>query len=163
VRTIVGLSLLAVAFGGLLLFFVTSFAARHPSDVNLGPSTFPVGKASRLAARVRDQRAPFLFKDPLTSSAGRELYVQHLGNDDKRGWLAFSAYAPNAPHEVRCILQWSPSGLTFRDPCGGTTYPADGSSLQQYPTKVNAKGVVIVDLRTDVSGASSTTSTTAAR
>src|SRR5437764_1433362 len=79
VRTIVGLSIAAVVFGGLLLFFVTSFAARHPADVNLGPRTFPVGKASRLAARIRDQHAPLLFKDPLTSSAGRELYVQHLG------------------------------------------------------------------------------------
>lgn len=164
VRTIVALSLVAVAVGGLMLFFATSFAARHPDDVNLGPRTFPVGKASRLAARIRDQHAPLLFKDPLTSGAGREVFVQHLDRDDKHGWLALSAYAPDAPHEVRCILQWSSAENAFRDPCGRATYLADGSGLQQYSATVDAKGTVVVDLRSGAAASSSTTtSTTGAR
>lgn len=140
-------SAVAAVFAAAILLLVVRYASRHPDNVHLGNRVFSVAKASRLAARIHDERTPFLFRDPLASrGVGREIYVQHLGADSNRGWLAFAAYAPDAPRRIECILRWDRAAARFHDPCGGADFPSNGRGLTQYPASVNAKGIVVVDL-----------------
>lgn len=143
-------SVAGVVAAGLLTFLVVRFASQRPDEVNLGAKVFTFD-ARRLARDIERQREPLLFKDPLTSRPGREVYVQHLGADPKKGWFTIEAYAPGQPREIRCILDWDPIGRRFRDPCSESqqTFPPDGSGLRTYPTSVEEGGkVVVVDLRT---------------
>ncbi len=147
-RIVVIASVAGVVMAALLMVLVVRFASQRPDEVNLGDKVFQVADAERLARRIRAEGTPFLFKDPLTQRPGREVYVQHIGSDPKRGWLAIEAYAPGSPRRLECILQWDRTGARFRDPCGGGTYPADGSGLRTYPAEVDRGGQVVVDLRT---------------
>lgn len=151
-RMAVAFSVAGVLVAALLVWLVVDLAARQPDKVNLGDDTFVVGDAKRLASRIASDGEPFLFKDPLTSKPGREVYVQHVGRDEKKGWRAIEAYAPGAPRELRCILRWDRNDRLFRDPCssGGSSaiYPADGAGLRTYPAVVNDDGDVEVNLRT---------------
>lgn len=131
----------------MLVLFTVRFASQRPDDVNLGDKRFVVGRADRFAERIDSQRTPILFKDPLTSRPGRELYVQHLGSDVKEGWLAVEAYAPGQ-RKLECILGWDRDEQQFRDPCTDQTYPADGTGLVTYPGEVDDRTAVVIDLRT---------------
>ncbi len=141
-RAAVILGIAGVVVGAVLVALVTVLAAKQPDKVNLGDDTFVVGDAKRLAGHV-----PLLFKDPLTSKPGREVYVQHVGPDHRKGWLAVEAYAPGSPRQLRCILQWDGRGRVFHDPCSSATFPADGAGLRRYPVSVNRDGDVEVNLR----------------
>ncbi len=141
-RVLVAGSLAALAFAGVMLFFLVRFASRNPDQVNLGSPVFRVGRASRLAREV-DERGPFLFKDPLNRE--REVFVQHLGEDTGAGWSAIRAYASR--QTVDCLLRWEHERNRFLDPCTGQGYPPNGEGLVTYPARVE-KGVVSVDLRT---------------
>jgi len=136
VTTVVGLALAAV-----LVLVAVRFAADNPEKANLGSSVLPLD-AHRVAKEVRE-RGPVLFPDPLRR--GREIYVQHLGEDPDTGWLAVRAYA--AKVDVDCLLRWSRGRQAFLDPCTGRTYPPGGEGLTTYPAPVSG-GVVRVDLRT---------------
>ena len=146
-RMVVGAALFGVLLAGALVLLVVRFASQRPDDVNLGNDLFEVGRAD-VFARAIDRDGPILFKDPLTSRAGREIYVQHLGDDEDEGWLALDAYAPGAPREERCILEWDADDDVFTDPCGDTEVPADGEGVRTYPGEVDDRGAVIIDLRT---------------
>lgn len=137
---IVAASLVALAFAGLLVFVVVRFASENPDQVNLGPSVFRF-RATRLAQEV-DDRGPFLLKDPL--NRGREVYIQHVGDDARVGWLAIRAYASRP--SLDCLLRWEREGDQFVDPCTGQRYPAGGEGLTTYPAQVE-DGVVSIDLR----------------
>jgi hypothetical protein len=115
---------------------------------------FVVGRADRFAERIAEQGAPILFKDPLTSAPGRELYVQHLGDDEKEGWLAIEAYAPGE-RELDCLLSWDRKTAEFVDPCTKARFPADGAGLTTYPGEVDDRTAVVIDLRTRSSSGSS--------
>lgn len=151
VRLAVTLSIVGVLVACVLVWLVTDFAAERPDKVNLGDDTFVVGDAKRLAARIDEQGEPFLFKDPLTSKPGREIYVHHVGRDHRKGWVAVEAYAPGAPREVRCILVWHANDGVFTDPCSddeaADEYAADDDRLRRYEASVNGDGDVEVDLR----------------
>jgi hypothetical protein len=150
-QAIVVSSILGFAVAAAVVFLVVRYASSRPDEVNLGDRVFEVGRADRLARRITEQREPFLFKDPLNRE--RELYVQHLGRDSKKGWLAFEAYAPEAPRELRCLLDWQPNERRFRNPCGQpTSFPEDGAGLVSYEAKVNDSNIVVVDLRTRTEG-----------
>ena len=147
-RAVVVGSLILVAFAVVLMWLVVRFASNRPDDVNLpGGDTFVVGDAERFADRIDDQRAPILFKDPLSSRPGREIYVVHTGTDHETGWSAVLAYAPGAPREVRCILRWSADAARFEDPCGDTDYEVDDERLTRFEAEVNDAGRVEVNLR----------------
>ena len=146
-RMVVGAALFGVALAAVLVFLVVRFASQRPDDVNLGNDRFEVGRAD-VFARAIERDGPILFKDPLTSRAGREIYVQHLGDDEEEGWFALDAYAPDAPREERCILEWDGDEQVFVDPCGDVEVPADGEGVRTYPGKVDDRGAVIIDLRT---------------
>ena len=133
---------------GLLMWLVVQYASRKPDEVNLpGGDTFVVGNAERFAKRIADQREPILFKDPLSSRAGREIYVLHEGRDAEEGWSAVLAYAERNPRRVECVLRWDRQASEFVDPCTDETYRPDDDRLVRYPADVNDAGNVEVDLR----------------
>ena len=142
--TIVLTALGGVAAGFLIFLLVLAIAGPRSTRQSAG-ATFKVGPAKRLAPTVaRD--GPLLFQDLLNRS--RDIYVQFLGNDD---WRAFEAHAPDQPR--RCVLRWRPDDRRFLDPCNGRTYPADGTGLTSYQTRVEPNGLVVVDLTTPVTTA----------
>lgn len=131
----------ALAFAGLLVAVAVRYAARNPEKANLGSSVLSL-EADRLAREVAE-RGPVLFKDPLNRD--REIYVQHLGSDADKGWVAVRAYASRV--SLDCLLSWNASKRLFVDPCTRRSYPPDGEGLTTYPAPV-AGGVVRIDLRT---------------
>ena len=147
-RAVVVASLIGLVAAALLVWLIVQVASANPEAVNLGKDTFPLGDAKRLAGQIRDQDAPLLLKDPRSVAPGREIFVHHLGDDPKVGWLAVEAYTPGGTRELRCILEWDGTADTFRDPCSAATYPATGAGLTSYPASVNANGLVEVDFRT---------------
>ena len=146
-RAVVITSLVAVVAAGVLLALVVRFASQRPDEMNLGDKRFVVGRADRFAERIAEQGAPILFKDPLTSKPGRELYVQHLGDDERKGWLGVQAYSPGE-RRLECLLTWDTKTDEFVDPCSDERYPADGTGLTVYPGEVDDRTAVVIDLRT---------------
>jgi hypothetical protein len=144
-RRIVTASIAGVLVTALFVGYVVRVASSRPDRVNLGRHVFAVGRADLFADRIASD-GPILFKDPLTSRSGREVYVQHLGTDAKAGWVAIDAYPPGN-RRLDCLLRWEAKTERFRDPCGGATYAADGSGLRTYPGDVDDRGAVVIDLR----------------
>lgn len=129
-----------VAVGLVTATFLLAARSDDP-QVNLGDDVFEVGRADQLAGPI-ERDGPLLFQDLV--GRGRDLWVQHLGDDPEEGWLAFEAVAPGS--ERRCQLTWQPRQRAFRDPCTGRRHPADGRGLRHYRTTVEG-GRVHVDLR----------------
>ena len=129
----------AVAFvivAGAMLVVATLYVSRGHGKGQLAPTgTFTVRTAA-----IRDE-VPFLLPDA-SPAHRRDLYIQHIGSSDLRGWLAFSAYAPGQSRRD-CHLRWT--GSAFRDPCTGDEFPANGSGLTQYTVHVS-DGRLTVDL-----------------
>ena len=126
-----------------LLFAIVARAASNGGTSKSGSGKslagqFAVGSASGLAAQVASG-GPFLLPDPQNKS--RDLYVQHLGTDR---WLAFEARAAGAGRQ--CTLRWEAGPAHFVDPCDGRIYPADGAGLVSFPTHVDDKGRLVIDL-----------------
>ena len=123
---------------GVLLFLLVLALTGPRSTEQSARATFKVGSAERLARTVA-REGPLLFQDLLDRS--RDIYVNHLGAED---WRAFEAHAPGAPR--RCTLEWRPESREFVEPCDGRRFPADGTGLRSYPTRVDEDGLLIVDL-----------------
>lgn len=142
-----------------LLFAIVGRAASNGGTAKSGSGDslagqFAVGSASRLAAQVASG-GPFLLPDPQNKS--RDLYVQHLGTDQ---WLAFEARASGAARQ--CTLRWDGAATHFVDPCDGRVYPADGAGLVSFPTHVDDKGRLVIDLSQPVQPTVPTTGTATA-
>ncbi len=143
----------AGVLGGILIFAIVANLVGSGADQTDSPAaTFDVGPAEQRARTVA-RGGPILFQDLLNRS--RDIYVQHLGDVD---WRAFEAHAPGAPR--RCFLEWRASTRDFVDACDGRTFPADGTGLVHYPTRVDGRGHVVVDLRSPDTATTTTTSTT---
>lgn len=112
---------------GIALFAVVLQVAGPRSSENAADATFELS-ASLAGAIERD--GPLLFQDLLGGT--RDIFVQHLGGDN---WTAFEARRPGAPPE--CVLAWHAGERQFRDPCDGSTFPADGTGLVSFPTTVD--------------------------
>jgi len=110
---------------------------------------FDLGRAADFGPKI-EKDGPLLFPDPQGKS--RDIFIQFLGGTD---WRAFEARAPGASRQ--CVLKWEQAGRRFVDPCTKTVYPADGAGLVTFPTTVNDKGRVIVDLGNPVAPATTTT------
>jgi hypothetical protein len=132
------LGLLALA---LLLVFVVKLLS-DSGNSTLGDDTFDAN-ASVIADKVaRD--GPILFPDLLGKE--KDIYVQHLSEDRREGWLAFRATGPGK--DRRCTLRWDGVERIFRDPCDpAVTYPADGAGLEQYEASVQGSNKLVVNLR----------------
>ncbi len=141
-RAVVVTAVVVLLAAAGLLAVVVRLVAESPDRADLGPRVFKVARADRLAPRIAAD-GPLLFQDAL--NRGREIYVQHRGAEDDKGWIAFEAYGADAPHEPRCVLEWDESSRRFTDPCGEAAYPADGAGLVHYEATVE-DGIVVVDL-----------------
>jgi hypothetical protein len=145
-------TVIAVGLAALLVWSVVKFASQNPEKANLGDPVFNVGSAKRLAKEI-DERGPFLFQDPLSLGRGRNLYIQHLGDDPDTGWSAIEARLPDSE---ACAVTWDLEREEFVD-CRRNVHPPDGEGLTTYPGVVE-NGRVRVDLRTgSVNGVSTTT------
>ena len=150
-RTVLVTAVGAVLAAALLFALVARAMSTSSSSGSAGDSgggsargaQFDVGKAEDRAATV-DRSGPILFPDP--GGGSRDIYVQHLGGTD---WVAFEARASGAPRQ--CVLRWEQAARRFVDPCDGRVFPPDGAGLVTFPTHVNEKGRVIVDLSSPTS------------
>jgi hypothetical protein len=145
-RTVLFTAVGAVLAAALLFAVVARSAGTSSSSSSGGAvsgagnrvARFELGRAADYAKTIaRD--GPILFPDPQGRS--RDIFVQHLGGND---WRAFEARASGAPRQ--CVLSWERDNTRFVDPCDGRAYPVDGTGLVSFPTTVNDKGRVIVDL-----------------
>lgn len=134
-------AIVAIGLASLLVWSAVRFAAQNPDKANLGSNVFNVGNAQRLSREI-DERGPFLFQDPLSLGRGRNLYIQHLGDDPETGWSAIEARRAD---DGTCAVTWSLDREVFVD-CRGERHPPDGTGLVVYPGTVE-DGQVRVDLR----------------
>lgn len=139
-RALVLTGVAGVAAAALLVGLFVSLATKE-EGLQLGDKVFTAGRADRLARSI-ERDGPVLYPDPLKRSAGRNIYIQHLGEKATAGWLAFEAQVS----DPRCQLVWDEGTRTFTDPCTKATFPEDGDGLRQYPATVE-DGNVVVDLR----------------
>ncbi len=144
--------ILAVLTAVLLIVFVLRLARQPGAQVNLGDQQFDLGRDTVFAAKVA-AHGPLIFA-PLRGSI--TLYVQHLGTDPAHGWLAFGAHDPG--QRANCFVRWRPATRDFVDPCNQAVYPEDGRGLDQYATRVDPSGQVIINLRQRVTPPTSTSS-----
>lgn len=130
----------AVAMG--LAFLVAQAASRGDIEINLGDDRFSAGQVENIADAIADDDGlPLLFQDPV--GGGRHLYVQHLADNPRRGWVAFGAFDPNDPE---CVVQIDRSEKVLVNTCDESiTYPLDGTGLRFYPTSVE-EGRLYVDI-----------------
>jgi CHASE1-domain containing sensor protein len=128
----------------LVLFIVFAIRLANQSGQNkLGDQVFEAN--AQTISRNIDDDGPVLLQD--LSGGSRDVYVQHLSDDLRKGWRAFRATAPGA--ERRCTLRWDGAARVFRDEaCGtGATFPADGTGLEQFAAYVEGRNKLVVDLR----------------
>ena len=144
--------LLAVAIGVTLVELANSGTVKS----HLGSPVFLAGRARDLAPQVA--KGGPIGLPPLLGHS-RPIYLQHLGGDERKGWVAVQALIPG--EAGRCVLQWVASTATFRDPCTGAAYPADGAGLVRYPAVVLPSDRVQVDLRTPLAPGTTVTTGTA--
>ena len=130
--------LIAVAIGATLLELSRSGSVK----TQLGSPTFLAGRTRDYGPQIAAQ-GPILLPDPL--GGARNVYLQHVGSDLKRGWVTILAVPTNEP--PRCHVVWEQAVHRFRDPCTGRTYPADGTGLVRYPATVLPSGRIQIDLR----------------
>lgn len=136
-RTVVVLSLTAVAFAAVVLFMVVQYASRNPDAANLGSEVVTVN-AEVMAERIAET-GPRAYQDP---RGDRDVYLQHTGDDPEKGWVLVLAYPPDA----NCAVLWDVKRDVFEAPCTGRTYPPDGTGLTTFPAPVQ-DGKVVIDLR----------------
>lgn len=138
------LALGAVVAAVVVGFLVVAVTSNDPAQVRLGDDEFNAGFSEVLADAIAEgDGQPLVFSD--VSGGDRDLYVQHLGEDDSIGWYAFEARVPGTDD---CLAEWDADGRQFVSSCDDeVTFLADGTGLVAYPTRVDVDGRVIVDLR----------------
>lgn len=141
------LAVLGIAVAvGFMFFAVNLTGSDGGIEFKLGDDVFEAGKPE-LMARLIEEDGPIPYPDPVDK--GRDIFLQHLGDDPEDGWLAFDARRPGQPRE--CPLDWvatpdeGPVGY-FVDRCDDSvTITADGGDLPQYPVIVE-DDMLIVDI-----------------
>jgi hypothetical protein len=125
-----------------LAFLVARLASRGDVTIRLGDDRFDAGKVSNIADRIRDDGGlPILYPD--LTNRQRNLFVQHLAEKDRDGWVAFGAFDPKDPS---CGVALDREAKRLVDECTKATYPLDGTGLRFYPTKVDEDDRLQVDL-----------------
>ena len=152
-RRAVIIGAVGVAVAVVLLGLVIALANNGGGQVQLrlGDERFQDLEAEKTARGIT-KGGPILFPD--VGGGTRDIFINHLGDDPKAGWIAFDARRPGT--DRNCTLQWQADRRVFRDPCTGADVAADGTGLRQYPVVVNARGILIVDLNADARAGSTT-------
>ncbi len=147
-------AVLLVTVGGLIvgvLLFVAVMNSISSGQARseVGSNLYVLGSAKSLGGSI-DKQGPLLLSDPLGSK--RSIYVQHLGGND---WRTFDTRAPGSSSE--CLVVWQAAERAFVDGCSHQAYPADGTGLIRFPTRVNDDGKVLIDLHAPQAPAATTT------
>ena len=146
---LVGIFVLVVGLGLTTL----ALKGRNSTDLDLGDQTFQGGRTSRLAANIAED-GPIFYGD-VSGRKDRDMILQHLGDDEEKGWYAFLASPLDKPRD--CTWTWQPDEELFRARCDeDLTAPADGAGLTQFKVTIS-DGRIDVDLNEQ---AGSTTTTT---
>jgi hypothetical protein len=126
-----------IAAGGLigLILFVNS----GDREVGAAGGAFRAGDADDLAEAIERDRIPILFPDP--TGGDQHIYLQHLGDEDDEGWLAFDAQISG------CAVDWDLEAQEFAA-CDDRRFPPDGEGLPQYEVEVD-DGRVVIDFSPD--------------
>jgi hypothetical protein len=127
------LGAIGVVLGFLLLWGLSVAVGRGDIDPsNLSDRDVWVGNADRLADRI-EKDGPFILAD-LSPDKDRVVFLQHVGDEDDRGWSTVLAGTSSCP------VRWT--GTAFVD-CHGSS-----EHLTRYKTWVEKNGVY-VDLRSE--------------
>jgi hypothetical protein len=131
--TIVAVGGVAVAIVlGVIVLLAGSTASTRVTGTG---AEFDAGSTSVLARRISaDGGVPILFQDPARFT--RPIWLQHLGEDDKTGWLAFDAAVGG------CATTWDKENRQFAD-CSGRRYPNDGAGLGAYLVTIERDHVIV--------------------
>jgi len=158
-RNAIVVGLAGVLSAVILMLFVLWVTSQNGNEVkfSLGDEQFQDITADRMAKQIADD-GPVLFPD-VSANRSRDIYVQHLGDDPKTGWLAFDARKPGSPRE--CFLEWQRDRRLFVDRCDRSEVGADGAGLRQYPAVVNANGKVVINFNASGSTTTASASTVA--
>jgi len=132
----------------VLLVYLLIQAASGGKGVafDLGVDRFTVGDSIE-QRKLIERDGPLLFSDASGNGQKRPIFVNHVGDELKVGWVAFDAIPPDgAPG---CFLRWDRATGTFVgvDGCDQRSFPADGTGLTLYPVQVLDSGQVEVDLK----------------
>ena len=132
----------AIVLIAAVTVFVALAASRGDVEINLGDARFNAGQTDRLSKAIEDGGGlPFLYQDLVGND--RHLFVQHLGDDQDDGWVAFGAFDPDDP---TCAVLIDREEKVLVNECDKTvTYPLDGKGLRQYPVSVE-DGRIYVDV-----------------
>lgn len=135
-----------------IAFAVAQMASRGDVTIRLGEDRFDAGQVESMAAAIDDDEGlPVLVPDLVGGQ--RNLFVQHLSDDEDEGWVAFGAFDPDDPS---CAVEIDRQARELVNACDPSiTYPLDGTGLRHYPTSVE-DGRIYVDINE-----LSTTTTTA--
>lgn len=109
-------------------------------ELVLGDREFRAGNAAAMTAEIA-QEGPILYADA-GDFGQRDIILNHQGNDQSQGWVAFAARRAGDPRE--CYFQWDASAQLFsltnapgsNLECEDATSDAIGSELTQYPVEV---------------------------
>jgi hypothetical protein len=142
-RTVVTMTLVALAAAGVLLFLTVQYVSKNPDDANLGAQVIRV-RTERMADEIAD-RGPVPFEDP-DERRSRDVYLQHIGDDTEQRWVLVLAYPAGREGEEDCAITWDRRREVFRSPCTDSTHPPDGTGLTTFPAPVE-DGKVVIDLR----------------
>lgn len=145
---------------GTILFIVTStgnlLGNQSSLQIDAGEPVFNIGPAEDRAGDIARQGPQFL---PDPTGGDREVWVNHVGDDEATGWHAFRVRPLASPRT--CIAEWQATAAQFVDSCDGTVYPATGEGLPQVPVTVTTEGEVSIRLDTIAGSDASVTDSSA--
>jgi hypothetical protein len=123
-----------------LAFLVAQAASRGDVQIHLGDDRFDAGQVESIAARIeKDGGLPVLYPDLV--GRDRNLYVQHLDDDPKAGWVAFGAFDPDDPS---CAVTIDREAKVLVNACDeDVTYPLAGNGLRYYPTELEGNRLYV--------------------
>jgi hypothetical protein len=130
----------SVALILVLAFLVAQAANRGDVEIKLGDDRFDAGQVESIADAIADEDGlPLLYQDLV--GGDRNLYVQHLEDDPKLGWVAFGAFDPDDPS---CAVEIDREAAVLVNECDDSvTYPLDGTGLRYYPAEVKGNRLLV--------------------
>lgn len=138
--------IVATLLGFVAMFFLFTRTAdlAQSGDVqfNIGDDVFAPGNIDRLSEDIAREQTPLFFGD--VAGGDRDIYLQHIGDDETTGWYAFAVRPLDAPRD--CFAVWDLEAQGFGYTCDDRTFPADGEGLFQYPVVISQNGEITIDL-----------------
>lgn len=138
--------IVATLLGFVAMFFLftrtADLAQSGQVQLNIGDEVFAPGNVERLSEDIAREQTPLLLSD--VSGGDRDIFLQHIGDDERTGWFAFAVRPLDAPRD--CFISWDREAQLFEYNCDDRTFPADGEGLFQYPVVISQDGEITIDL-----------------